>query len=110
MPCVDAGPTRCANMESTYGISMRAARTAILLAIGSALAVGAGDASLRIRDTDRNLRSPLAVLGRATVLFFIATDCPISNFYAPEIQRICGEYGTKGVACSLLYEDLQADP
>jgi hypothetical protein len=90
------------------GVMMKAARAAILLAIGSALAVGAG-ASLRIRDTDGNLRSPFAVMGRAAVLFFIATDCPISGFYAPEIQRICGEYGTKGVSCALFYEDVQVD-
>jgi hypothetical protein len=41
------------------------------------------------------------------VLFFISTDCPISNFYAPEIQRICHDYGTKGVGCSLIYEDVE---
>jgi len=89
---------------------MRATRIAILVAIGSALAVGAGEAFLRIRDTDGNVRSPLAVLGHAAVLFFIATDCPISNFYAPEIQRICGDYGAKGISCSLFYEDVLADP
>jgi hypothetical protein len=26
---------------------------------------------------------------RATVLFFLMTDCPIANAYAPEIRRIC---------------------
>jgi peroxiredoxin len=42
---------------------------------------------------------------KATLLFFIATDCPISNFYAPEIQRICKQYGSKGIACYLVYPD-----
>jgi hypothetical protein len=37
--------------------------------------------------------------------FFIATDCPISNGYAPEIQRICRAYESKGVRCTLVYED-----
>ncbi len=37
--------------------------------------------------------------------FFITTDCPISNSYAPEIQRICAEYGPKGVSCELVYVD-----
>jgi hypothetical protein len=47
--------------------------------------------------------------GWTTVLFFVTSDCPISNSYAPEIQRICGEYGRKGVACSLVYEDVSLD-
>src|SRR5208282_2674251 len=35
---------------------------------------------------------------RAVVLIFAATDCPISNRYIPEIQRLHDEYATKGVA------------
>ena len=35
---------------------------------------------------------PLEPRGVANVLFFIATDCPVSNGYAPEIQRICAAY------------------
>ena len=45
----------------------------------------------------------------AEVLFFITHDCPISNFYAPEIQRICGQYGSQGVSCALVYVDPQMD-
>src|SRR3954453_5330304 len=33
----------------------------------------------------------------ATVLLFIAPDCPISNGYAPEIARIANTYSAKGV-------------
>lgn len=47
--------------------------------------------------------------GRLTVLFFVTSDCPISNYYAPEIQRICGEYGQRDVVCSLVYEDVNID-
>jgi len=47
--------------------------------------------------------------GRANVLFFIASDCPISNSYAPEIQSLCRDYTTKGVGCSLVYEDVGID-
>jgi hypothetical protein len=39
------------------------------------------------------------------VLFFVATDCPVSNAYAPEIQRVCSAYRSKGVSCALIYED-----
>jgi hypothetical protein len=42
---------------------------------------------------------------RLDVLIFIATDCPISNAYAPEIARICKEYGPQGARCELVYPD-----
>jgi len=31
------------------------------------------------------------------VLFFAASDCPISNRYIPEIKRLTQEFGTRGV-------------
>jgi thiol-disulfide isomerase/thioredoxin len=62
-------------------------------------------ASLSIPDVDGVPRAPLKPDGRASVLFFITTDCPISNSYAPEIQRICSEYGPKKVSCTLVYVD-----
>ena len=42
---------------------------------------------------------------RASVLFFITHDCPISNQFAPEIQRICGTYEEDGFQCFLVYVD-----
>ena len=42
---------------------------------------------------------------KATVIYFITHDCPISNQYAPEIGRICKEYGERGVQCYLAYVD-----
>jgi len=79
------------------------------LAVAGSLLWGASAGALRLRDVDGTLRSPLEVLGQAAILIFVATDCPISNFYAPEIQAICKDYGTKGVNCSLIYEDVQVD-
>lgn len=46
----------------------------------------------------------LAVSGRPVVLIFVRTDCPISNRYAPLIQRIGSEYGAK-VSLWLVYPD-----
>jgi hypothetical protein len=34
---------------------------------------------------------------RIVVLFFAASDCPISNRYVPEIKRLTQKYGPKGV-------------
>jgi len=42
---------------------------------------------------------------KAVVLLFIASDCPISNSYAPEIQRICAYYTPRNVAFTLVYSD-----
>lgn len=61
------------------------------------------------RDLDGHRLLPFAPAGRANVLLFLSTDCPMSNSYAPEVQRICGTYAGKGVACSLWYEDLAVD-
>ena len=42
---------------------------------------------------------------KAIAFFFINTDCPISNRYAPEIQRIAAEFKTNGVNFWLVYAD-----
>ncbi|HEY7390525.1 MAG TPA: thioredoxin family protein [Bryobacteraceae bacterium] len=34
----------------------------------------------------------------AIVLLFVSTDCPLSNRYVPEINRLSGAYGPRGVA------------
>lgn len=35
------------------------------------------------------------------VLFFVGTECPVSNFYAPEIERL----STRGLAALLVYPE-----
>jgi hypothetical protein len=61
--------------------------------------------SLQIRGIDGTILRPLDPSGIANVLIFVATDCPIANAYAPEIQRICGAYAANGIGCALIYED-----
>ncbi len=41
---------------------------------------------------------------KPTVLIFIRTDCPISNRYAPELQRLHREYSPR-IAFYLVYAD-----
>lgn len=55
------------------------------------------------------LMSQLDAPGNLAVTFFLSADCPISNFYSPEIRRICTEYGAKGVSCKLVYADQGLD-
>jgi thiol-disulfide isomerase/thioredoxin len=40
---------------------------------------------------------------RASVLIFIRTDCPISNAYAPEINRLVKEYGPRKIVFYVVY-------
>ncbi len=35
---------------------------------------------------------------RAVVLFFVTTDCPLSNGYVPEMNRIAHDYTARGIA------------
>jgi hypothetical protein len=62
-------------------------------------------ASSPVADIDGRPQAPLAPPGPASALFFIATDCPISNSYALEIQSICSDYAARKVACHLVYVD-----
>lgn len=39
----------------------------------------------------------------ATVLLFTATDCPISNRYAPEVKRLHERFGSSGIRFVLVY-------
>ncbi len=55
-------------------------------------------------DLGGNVVDPMASGGTAgTVLLFVATDCPISNRYAPEIRKVVSEFGSRGVEFWLVY-------
>lgn len=67
-------------------------------------------AALTVTDTDGKTWSLLAPAAhQLDLLFFIATDCPISNRYAPEIARICTDYRARGVRCFLVYPEAGLD-
>ena len=42
---------------------------------------------------------------KAIVVFFIMTDCPLSNGYVPEMNRIAAEYQKQGVAVYAAHSD-----
>ena len=80
-----------------------------LLALGSLVLVPqvtAAGTPLQLRDTNGVLRQPLAAEGnKAVVLIFIVNDCPISNGYAPEINRLCAGYAPKKIGFRLVSVD-----
>ena len=55
-------------------------------------------------DLDGRAHTPLKNSdAKATVLFFLLPDCPISNAYAPEIKRISTHYALSNVASYVVY-------
>ena len=48
---------------------------------------------------------PFASSARARVLVFVRTDCPITNRYAPELQRLAKEFTSRGAQFWLVYPD-----
>jgi hypothetical protein len=42
---------------------------------------------------------------KAVVLVFVRGDCPISNRYAPELQRLYREFSSRGVTFWMVYPD-----
>jgi len=56
-------------------------------------------------DLDGHPTNPFTAGATATVLIFVGTDCPISNRYAPEIQRLATRYSAEGVRFWLVYVD-----
>ncbi len=61
-------------------------------------------------DLDGHRVTPFDVAMPATTLIFVRTDCPISNRYAPEIQRLQDEYGPRGMRLFLVYPDGDETP
>ena len=47
--------------------------------------------------------------GKTVALIFVRTDCPISNRYAPEIQRLSSEYA-RNAEFFLVYVDKKENP
>jgi hypothetical protein len=87
-------------------------KLALTLLAGFTFASARADGPARderaIEFTDQNGRSqtPLAQPEKtATVLIFLLPDCPISNSYAPEIQRICKDYEARKVAVFVVHAD-----
>lgn len=61
--------------------------------------------ALSVYDLDGKIIDPLAGKTRATVCVFFRSDCPISNRYAPEIQRLAMHFEPQGIAFWLVYVD-----
>ena len=79
---------------------LSSALTTVLLVLTSPLFLAAQNRALHLDGTPAD--PLLENAGKPVVLLFVRTDCPISNRYAPLIQRISSHYAAK-VAFSLVY-------
>lgn len=74
-----------------------------------ATAAGAADRAVqqvRLLDLQGRKVQPLTrISAQASVFVFTRTDCPISNRYAPELERIYREFASRNVAFWLIYVD-----
>ncbi len=53
---------------------------------------------------------PNARAQKLSLQLFVLADCPISRRLAPEFRRICTDYSTRGVACTLVFVDPDTKP
>jgi peroxiredoxin len=78
----------------TKGIAQATTLAACLLAV----VPGYAAARFSLHDTEGILHTTDEwVHARAVVVFFVTTDCPLSNAYAPEMNRITQEFTPRGV-------------
>ncbi len=77
---------------------------ALLAALLLSAAFAAGD--LQLQDLSGAAVDPFRDTGvRVRVFLFTRTDCPISNRYAPEVQRLAREFAKDGFRFWLVYLD-----
>ncbi|HTT61190.1 MAG TPA: redoxin domain-containing protein, partial [Bryobacteraceae bacterium] len=82
-----------------HQMKMHSAGRVSILAAVLAASVFAGPAlQFALRDADGVAHSASEwAQARAVVLYFVTTDCPLSNGYAPEMNRIEQAYAPRGV-------------
>jgi peroxiredoxin len=72
---------------------------ALLLAAAFLSAAGQKPPAFHFADTTGRSHTAAEWAGkRAIVLFFVSTDCPLSNNYVPEFNRIQQAYDPRGIA------------
>src|SRR5262249_41849018 len=100
-PLTFNGPIR-----NLVGAGLVPARLVALILLWSTFVTGQGTLNeLKLTDIRGEIVSPFSLDSRATVFFFMRSDCPISNRYAPEISRLAGKFAPHGIGFWLVYVD-----
>ncbi|MBV9227644.1 MAG: redoxin domain-containing protein [Acidobacteriaceae bacterium] len=79
-------------------------RFLFLTVLAAAFALGFPENG-KFRDLHGNWVDPFSSSAHARVFLFVRTDCPITNRYAPELQRLASQFKTQGVDFWLVYPD-----
>jgi len=70
----------------------------LLLLLFSASAAYPAVPPFQLRDTAGSLHTPAEWAGaKAILLFFVTNDCPVTNSYVPEMNRMAAAYAPRGV-------------
>ena len=73
-------------------------QTILAVVLGAVLTVSNPVVAFHVQDTAGKLHTPAEWKGKTAILFFfVASDCPVSNSYVPEMNRIAQEYAARGV-------------
>jgi thiol-disulfide isomerase/thioredoxin len=78
---------------------------ALTLTSGAARTSSANPPPIMVTDIDGQRLNLLGHDAKAAVLFFITDDCPITNSYLPEFNRIVSKYAAQEVAFYAVYTD-----
>lgn len=80
-------------------MALRGTFCAPLLLLFPVLALAGSLPRFSLSDTSGRIHTPAEWAGkRAVVLLFVSTDCPLSNRYVPEMNRISSTYAARDVA------------
>ena len=67
--------------------------------------------AISLADPLGNMHSPTEwQVHRAVVLFFLGTECPVSNGYSPDMAALAAKYAKRGVACYGIYCEAEVTP
>jgi thiol-disulfide isomerase/thioredoxin len=61
-------------------------------------------------DSHGEKQQPFQSTARARVFLFVRTDCPLTDRYAPELQRLAAEFAVRSVDFWLIYPDKIEQP
>ncbi|MDB6053060.1 MAG: hypothetical protein JWN25_583 [Verrucomicrobiales bacterium] len=67
-------------------------------------------AKITVNDSHKNPVHPFSHSNKATVMVFIATECPVSNKSAPEISRLYSKFKDSDIAFYLVYPNIDDIP
>jgi hypothetical protein len=77
----------------------------VLTAAALAIATAATAQSIRVADLENRQIDPFEMTAdtKAVVLLFVSAECPVSNRYAPVVQRLHDAFRSQGVRFWLVY-------